>query len=103
MERTPVITPIAMLFRSRRFTVALASIIFTILSNYVPGLEQFRTEVLAIMIAVPSILILGLSHEDAARAGREAASHELPDIEEQVRKIVEIVLDEMLNTDNAEG
>ncbi|MFO0972995.1 MAG: hypothetical protein U1A27_06100 [Phycisphaerae bacterium] len=58
-------------FGSRKFRVALATVIASFLAEY--GLNV-REELVYTILGVGSALILGIAHEDAGKAAAEAAA-----------------------------
>ena len=74
MDVTPVIGPIMAILRSRKFIVALASLLVSLLVLAIPDLTEVRGELLTLLVAFGLALIGGITIEDAAAKGREAAA-----------------------------
>lgn len=71
---TPVIGPIMAILKSRKFIVALASLLVSLLVLAIPDLTEVRGELLTLLVAFGLALIGGITIEDAAAKGREAAA-----------------------------
>lgn len=71
---TPVLGPIMAILRSRKFIIALASLLVSLLMLAVPDLAEVRAELLTLLVAFGLALIGGITIEDAAAKGREAAA-----------------------------
>jgi len=94
--RTPLLTPILMLAKSRRAIIAVITLVFGVLSLAVPGLHEVETEVLALVIAVGLTLIGGISWEDAAKAGKTAgADYANMNPGERLQFSIGVLLDEL--------
>lgn len=63
---TPVLGPLLALLRSRKFLVAVLTLIINVVIAYVPALEAVQTELLSVFTAMAAILIGGIAYEDAA-------------------------------------
>lgn len=61
---TPVIGPLLNLLRSRKFMVAVFTMIIDVVVAYVPELEGVRTELLTIFTLIGSLVIGGIAYED---------------------------------------
>lgn len=72
--RRPIIDPILSLFRSRRFLIALASIIATLIIYAIPDLAESRDIIVGIISTFALVLIGGYSFEDAKRIGTTVAT-----------------------------
>jgi uncharacterized membrane protein len=60
----PFIGPLLGLLRSRKFMVALVTIILDVVVAYLPELEAVRAELLAIFTFVGSLLVAAIAYED---------------------------------------
>jgi hypothetical protein len=67
-ERTPVLDPILMLLKSRRFWVLIIAAIVDVLIAAVPDLSTSRDVLIAAVTAVAGVVVHGFSMEDAALA-----------------------------------
>ncbi len=70
-DLTPVIGPLMGLLRSRKFMVALMTLIVDLVVAYVPALEPVRAELLAVFTVIGSALVAAIAYEDGR--AREAA------------------------------
>lgn len=66
---TPVIGPLVELLRSRKFMVALMTLVVDVLIAYVPALEPARAELLVVFTLIGSLLVGAIAWEDAAAKG----------------------------------
>ena len=71
---TPLVTPILLLLKSRKVIVSLCALLLNLLAAAVPELASFRGELMTIITGLALALIGGITYEDAARSGREAAA-----------------------------
>lgn len=62
---TPIIGPLVALLRSRKFLVALVTLILDVVIAYLPDLEAVRTELLSIFTLIGSLLVAAIAYEDA--------------------------------------
>jgi hypothetical protein len=69
----PFIGPLLGLLRSRKFLVAVATLVIDVLIAYAPELEAIRAELLAIFTFVGAWLVAAIAYEDgkAAEAGKK--------------------------------
>lgn len=74
MNTQPLITPILLLLKSRKFIVSVCALALNLLVAAVPEIAPFRTELMTVITGLALALIGGIAYEDAAKAGREAAS-----------------------------
>ena len=65
---TPIVDPLLNLLRSRKFMVALMTLLIDVLIAYVPALEPVRHELLAVFTLVGSALIASIAYEDGQSA-----------------------------------
>lgn len=66
-NRTPVITPIIALLKSRKVVVALTTLIVNGVVVLVPQLEPVQPELMVVLSAIGGILIGAIAYEDAAQ------------------------------------
>lgn len=71
---TPVLGPIMAILRSRKFIIALASLLISLVVMAIPDLAEVRGELLTLLVAFGLALIGGITIEDAAKAGRDTAA-----------------------------
>lgn len=88
-ERRIIIGPLTLLLKSRRVIIGLSGLIVSGLVMIFPQLELVQSELLMIVTSTSLVLIAGLSHEDAAIAGRnqnlkEAKEYALELVEETI-------------------
>lgn len=98
--RIPLLTPLLNLLRSRKFLVYLSLIIVSLVVLRVPSLEPFRNElatlVLVLLSVSASVLTGTIAWEDVA-AGRDDIETDEPiPVEEQIRRILPVIMDEFL-------
>jgi len=62
----PIIGPVLSLMRSRKFIVAVITLIVDVVVAYVPTLEPVRTELLSVFTAIGVALVASIAYEDAA-------------------------------------
>lgn len=60
----PIFGPLLSLLRSRKFMVALMTILVDVLIAYLPALESIQTELLAVLTAVGMALVAAIAYED---------------------------------------
>ncbi len=65
-QLTPVIGPILNLLRSRKFMVALMTLIVDVVVAYVPALSEVQDPLLTVFTAVGVALVAAIAYEDAA-------------------------------------
>ena len=74
IESQPLITPLILLLKSRKFIVSVCALALNLVVAAVPELAAFRSELMTVITGLALALIGGIAYEDAARAGREAAA-----------------------------
>jgi len=62
----PIIGPVLNLMKSRKFIVAVMTLIVDVVIAYVPTLEPVRTELLSVFTAIGVALVASIAYEDAA-------------------------------------
>ncbi|NDJ53182.1 MAG: hypothetical protein GYB68_08880 [Chloroflexi bacterium] len=68
---TPIIGPLLALLRSRKFLVALATLIINVVIAYVPELEAVQTELLTIFTLIGSVLVGAIAYEDGQKQAHQ--------------------------------
>ncbi len=74
MNTQPLIAPILLLLKSRKFIVSVCALVLNFLVAAVPEIAPFRGELMTVITGLALALIGGIAYEDAAKAGRDAAS-----------------------------
>jgi len=92
---TPVLGPILAMLRSRKFIIALAVLLISLLTMAIPSLEEVRGELLTLLITLGLALIGGITIEDAAAKGREAAAAPAVPPAEAILDLVKAALESM--------
>jgi len=90
--RTPLIEPILLVMKSRRFIVAVTALIVSALIGVMPELESLRSELTMLIGALALALIGGYSLEDSAIALRENPPTDDP--REQIHDVIDAVLEQ---------
>jgi len=100
--RTAVLTPILMLLRSRKFIVAVSSLIATVLVTYVPELQDNLDVVILAIVVVASVVIGGQSFEDALIQGRKDTLNVTSsgNVKTEIDKVARVALEEKLANSN---
>jgi hypothetical protein len=60
----PIIDPLLNLLRSRKFLIAVFTLVIDVLVAYMPEFEAVRTELLTVFTLVGSLVIATIAHED---------------------------------------
>ena len=96
--RTAVLTPILMLLRSRKFIVAVSSLIATVLVTYVPELQDNLDVVILAIVVIASVVIGGQSFEDALIQGRKDTLNVTSsgNVKTEIDKVARVALEEKL-------
>jgi hypothetical protein len=68
-QLTPIIGPILNLLRSRKFMVALMTLIVDVVVAYVPALAEVQDPLLTVFTAIGLVLVAAIAYEDAANTG----------------------------------
>ena len=96
-NRTPVIFPLLNLLRSRKFIVALAAIISSILVSKIPELRPYTAEIMTGIITLGLVLVGGIAFEDALIQGRvEAINTEVDSVGVEIKEVLRVALEEKL-------
>lgn len=90
---TPVITPLIALFHSRRFIVALCTLIVGAVCIAVPDLQPIRSELLILLVTLALAVIGGYSISDASANGRVVAQEPPKDPAQTLKEIIEQLID----------
>jgi hypothetical protein len=61
---SPVIGPLLALLRSRKFIVAVLTVIVDVLVVVIPALEPVQAELLAVLTVLGSALVAAIAYED---------------------------------------
>ena len=61
---TPIVGPLLSLLRSRKFMVAVLTLVVDVLVAYVPALEPARAELLTVFTLVGTALVAAIAYED---------------------------------------
>jgi len=67
MENTkgwPIIGPLVELLRSRKFIVAVVTLIVDVLIAYLPQLEPAQAELMTVFTLIGSLLVAAIAYED---------------------------------------
>lgn len=67
-ERTPLLDPIIMLLRSRRFVTAVVTVFVSWLVSTAPGLEGSKDTLITAVVTIGGVVIGGFSLEDFGEA-----------------------------------
>jgi hypothetical protein len=65
LNMTPIVGPLLRLLRSRKFMVALMTVVIDVLMAYIPALEPVQAELLTVFTLVGSVLIAAIAYEDS--------------------------------------
>lgn len=68
-EFYPVIAPLLALLRSRKFIVAVITVLLDVLIAYLPSLEPVRSELLTVFTLIGSVLVGSIAYEDGKANG----------------------------------
>jgi hypothetical protein len=64
----PITGPLLALLRSRKFLIAVATLLVDLLIAYVPAFEGVRAELLTVFTVLGTTLIAAIAYEDGAKA-----------------------------------
>lgn len=95
MDTTPILTPVLALLRSRKFIVGVVALVINLLIAVVPDLAAFRDQLMAVVTGLALALIGGIAYEDAAKAGKDAATVAPSTPEDAARKLLLDLIDEV--------
>lgn len=93
---TPVLGPILAMLRSRKFIIALAVLLISLLTMAIPSLAEVRGELLTLLITLGLALIGGITIEDAAKAGRDTAAEPVAPVADAVIDLVKAALETLI-------
>lgn len=96
MNTTPIVSPIVSLLRSRKFITAAVSLGLALFFYAFPQFESFREPATFLIGALALAIIGGIAYEDAAKAAKEESQEPVKPLEDQIRDITTVVLDELL-------
>ncbi|HEC23427.1 MAG TPA: hypothetical protein ENI95_10985 [Chloroflexi bacterium] len=68
----PFVGPLLKLLRSRKFMVAVMTLVIDVLIAYAPALEPVRGELLSVFTLVGSLLVAAIAYEDGQSKASEA-------------------------------
>lgn len=71
--KMPLFGPLWLLLSSRKFLVAVSTLITAMLVAQIPELESVRSELIAVFAIVGSALVVAIAHEDRGKTTPEAA------------------------------
>lgn len=60
----PIVGPIVRLLGSRKFMVAVLTILVDVLVAYIPALEAARSELLTVLTVIGTALVAAIAYED---------------------------------------
>jgi hypothetical protein len=95
LNATPILTPIGLLLKSRKVIVSLCALALNLAVAAVPEIAPYRGELLTVITGLALALIGGIAYEDAAKAGREAASLPPKTDAELLRTLLDSLIDEV--------
>ena len=73
LDAKPILTPLALLLKSRKVIVSLCALLMNVLVTALPALEPYRGELMTVITGLALALIGGIAYEDAARTAKEVA------------------------------
>lgn len=91
-QRRPLLDPLLLALKSRRFVTAVAALVVTLLIGQIPQLETLRGELITVIVTLALGLIGGYSLEDAAAAVRKQPPP--PEWRDLLREVLETLLAE---------
>ncbi|MGB1287331.1 MAG: hypothetical protein ACPG7F_12405 [Aggregatilineales bacterium] len=103
LSRRPLVDPIILALKSRRVLIALVTLLVGILISSIPELAIVRSELLTLLMTLALALIGGYSVEDAARASRETQDTLPTDLRDQLKAIIDSLVDELLTPPEIES
>lgn len=97
-KTTPVVSPILNLLRSRKFIVAVASVVASIIVTGVPALAPYVDLIVTAIVTLGIFLVGGIAFEDALIQGRVAAIENPPVnvVAVEVKELLRVALEEKL-------
>ncbi len=101
MEVQPIITPIVLLLKSRKFIVSVCALVLNLLVALVPEIAPLRTELMTVITGLALALIGGIAYEDAAKAGRDASALPMQTNADLVKALLGDLVDSA--SENSEG
>jgi hypothetical protein len=98
--RIPILFPLLNLLRSRKFIVAVSSLVASVVVSLIPAIAPYTDLVVTAIIVVASVLIGGISFEDALVQGRiDAIGNEVNVVGIEVKEVLRVALEEKLKSD----
>jgi hypothetical protein len=98
--RIPILFPLLNLLRSRKFIVAVSSLVASVVVSLIPTIAPYTDLVVTAIIVVASVLIGGISFEDALVQGRiDAIGNEVNVVGIEVKEVLRVALEEKLKSD----
>ena len=94
---TPVLGPIMAILRSRKFIIALASLLISLVVMAIPDLAEVQDTMLTLLVTFGLALIGGITIEDAAKAGREKGAEPPVSVPDALMDVVKAALDAYFN------
>ncbi len=101
MNTQPLLTPILLLLKSRKFIVSVCALALNFLVAAVPEIAPFRGELMTVITGLALALIGGIAYEDAAKAGRDAAAQPIQTDAELIKALLGDLVDSV--STNFEG
>lgn len=95
-EPIPILTPVFALLRSRKFIVAVATLLVSLFLSVRPELAPIASPLVSLTVALGLAVIGGIAWEDAAKTGKEVADAGPKSTDIQLRELVSVILDELL-------
>jgi hypothetical protein len=98
--RIHILFPLLNLLRSRKFIVAVSSLVASVVVSLIPAIAPYTDLVVTAIIVVASVLIGGISFEDALVQGRiDAIGNEVNVVGIEVKEVLRVALEEKLKSD----
>ena len=96
--RTPILTPILMLLKSRKVIMSIITFLVSLLILAIPALAIFRTELLTLALALGLAVIGGTTLEDVATNARGKANEPVESLDQYARDLANSIIDELTST-----
>jgi len=93
-----ILAPLQALLKSRKFMVALLTLLFNVLILAIPTLAIYRAELILPALALGMTMIYGISKEDAAKLSGSIINPSPVALEEQLKNVLSIAIDEILKS-----
>jgi len=98
MEIKPIVTPILLLLKSRKFIVSLCALALNLLIAAIPDVAPLRGELMAAITGLALAVIGGIAYEDAAKAGRDASAAPTQTDAELIKALLGELIDSVSET-----